>query len=176
MRRDPLEYNLVLIGFMGSGKSTVAKCLRRIYGMEIVEMDREIERQEGMTISEMFAKKGEEYFRNLETQLLISLQSKKNVIISCGGGAPLRERNVREMKKNGKVILLTATPETVLERVKHSRRRPLLEGNMNVEYIEALQEKRRVKYVQAADFVIATDGKTIEQIGREIVERLEEEK
>lgn len=175
MKKNPLDYNLVLIGFMGCGKSTVAKCLRRICGMEILEMDREIERREAMTISEIFAKKGEEYFRDLETKLLVELQQKNNLIISCGGGVPLRECNVLEMKKNGKVILLTAKPETVLERVKHGRRRPLLEGHMNVAYIEELQEKRREKYLRAADLVIATDGKNIEQIGQEIIRRLEEE-
>lgn len=176
MKRKPLEYNLVLIGFMGCGKSTVAKCLRRIYGMDILEMDREIECREGMRISEIFESKGEEYFRELETKLLIELMKKKNIIISCGGGVPMRECNVLEMKKNGTVILLTAKPETVLERVKYSRRRPLLEGHMNVAYIEELQEKRREKYEKAADIVIATDGKTIEQIGEEIVRRLEEDK
>lgn len=175
MKKKPLTYNLVLIGFMGSGKSTVAKHLRRIYQMEIVEMDRKIEQQEGMSISEIFAQYGEEYFRNLETRLLIEMQEKQNVIISCGGGVPLRECNVSEMKKNGKVVLLTARPETIFSRVKNSRRRPLLEGNMNVDYIRKLQEERREKYENAADIVISTDGKTIEQICRDLVDRIEEE-
>ena len=80
-----------------------------------------------MSISDIFAVYGEEYFRNLETDLLVELQEKSNVIISCGGGTPLRDNNVAEMKKNGRVVLLTAKPETIYERIRNSHDRPLLE-------------------------------------------------
>ena len=98
-----IDNNIVLIGFMGTGKSTISKYMSRMYGMEIVEMDQIIEEREGMSISDIFEKHGEEYFRNLETDLLIEMQDKKNVIISCGGGVAMRESNVAEMKKIGKV-------------------------------------------------------------------------
>lgn len=166
------DYNIVLIGFMGTGKSTVSSYLKKKFGMEVVEMDQIISERQGMNISDIFKTYGEEYFRDLETDLLIEMQSRKNVVISCGGGVPMRERNVVEMKKNGKVVLLTAKPETILERVKNDHRRPLLEGNKNVEFIAELMEKRREKYEAAADIMIETDGKTKQEICKELMQRI----
>ena len=166
------DYNIVLIGFMGTGKSTVSFYLKKNFGMEVVEMDQIISERQGMNISDIFKTYGEEYFRDLETDLLIEMQSRKNVVISCGGGVPMRERNVVEMKKNGKVVLLTAKPETILERVKNDHGRPLLEGNKNVEFIAELMEKRREKYEAAADIMIETDGKTKQEICKELMQRI----
>ena len=163
-----MDFNIVLIGFMGAGKSTVASGLNRLYGMQIVEMDECIAKREGKSIPEIFETNGEEYFRNLETELLIELQKQTNLVISCGGGVPMRERNVAEMRKNGKVVLLTASPEVILERVRNNHDRPLLENHKSVEYIESLLEKRQEKYLAAADLVISTDGKIVEEICREI--------
>ncbi|MBO5461331.1 MAG: shikimate kinase [Ruminococcus sp.] len=163
--------NIILIGFMGAGKSSVSRYLNQTLGLEVVEMDQEIVEREGMSIADIFANHGEEYFRNLETNLLIEMQSKNNVVVSCGGGAAMRERNVTEMKKNGKVVLLTAKPETIYERVKDSTERPLLNGNMNVKYIAGLMEKRRDKYEAAADIVIFTDGKTVSEICEELLKK-----
>ena len=169
MSGEMFDYNIVLIGFMGSGKSTIARTLSRIFDMEVVEMDQLIAEREGMSISEIFDTHGEEYFRDLETNLLIEMQSKKNVIISYSGGVPMRNVNVAEMKKNGKVILLSATPETIYERVKNNHDRPLLENNKSVEFIQELMEKRRAKYEAAADIVIKTDGKSTIEICEELV-------
>lgn len=166
------DYNIVLIGFMGTGKSTVSELLKRRFSMEVVEMDQIIEERQGMSISDIFATYGEEYFRDLETNLLIEMQSQKNMVISCGGGVPMRERNVVEMKKNGRVVLLTAKPETILNRVKNNHNRPLLEGNKNVDFIVDLMEKRREKYQTAADIVIETDGKSGLEICEELVKKL----
>ena len=166
------DYNVVLIGFMGAGKSTIAELLRTGWGMERIEMDALIEEREGMRISKIFETKGEPYFRDLETELLIELQARSNAVISCGGGVPMRERNVAEMKKNGRVVLLTAHPETILERVKDNHDRPLIENNKTVEGISALMEARRERYMATADLVIETDRKTGEEICRELVEKL----
>ena len=163
------DYNIVLIGFMGSGKSTISRALCNVFAMDVIEMDQVIAEREGMSISEIFEVHGEEYFRNLETGLLRELQSRKGVVISCGGGVPMREENVFEMKKNGKVILLTAKPETILERVRGSHERPLLENNKNVDFISDLMEKRRIKYETAADIIIHTDGKSEFEICEEII-------
>ena len=166
--------NVFLIGFMGTGKSTVADYLNKHYGMEVVEMDQLIASEERMTISEIFQTHGEKYFRNLETNLLMRMQSKNNSVISCGGGAPMRENNVKEMKKSGKVVLLTARPETILDRVKNNHDRPLLENNKTVEHIEELMQKRREKYLEAADAVVATDGRSAADICRELLEVLKD--
>ena len=136
-------HNILLIGFMGAGKSTVSTYLSKILASPQVEMDEEIVKKEGMSINKIFEEYGETYFRNCETNLLIELQKKNNQIISCGGGVALRDENVAEMKKNGKVVLLTASPEVILERVKDNDDRPLLRGNKNTEFISNMMEQRR---------------------------------
>ena len=142
--------------------------------MKIVEMDQVIAEREQMSIPDIFATYGEEYFRDLETGLLVEMQSRKNTVISCGGGAALRERNVTEMKKNGRVVLLTASPETIFDRVKDSDDRPVLNGRKNVKGISELMEQRREKYEAAADIVINTDNKTVLEVCEELVQRLTE--
>lgn len=172
--RKLFNYNIVLIGFMGAGKTTISDYLSTMFAMDIVEMDQVIAEREEMSIPDIFATYGEEYFRNLETKLLIEMQGCSNKVISCGGGVALRAVNVVEMKKNGRVVLLTASPETILERVKDSEERPLLNGNKNVEFIADLMEKRREKYEAAADIVIQTDGKSVLSICEELISKLTE--
>ena len=165
--------NIFLIGFMGTGKSTISAALGRRLSREVVEMDELIVKREGMPISEIFEKKGEPYFRELETGLLVELQQKNDVIVSCGGGTPMRECNVEEMKKSGVIVLLTAEPETILERVKYSHDRPLLENHKTAEYIAELLDKRQDKYEAAADLTIATDGKNTAAICSELIENVQ---
>lgn len=164
--------NIFLIGFMGCGKSTVAAGLSAKYGMDIVEMDQIIVEREGMSISDIFAQKGELYFRDVETHLLIEIQSENNKVVSCGGGVVMREQNVEAMRKGGCVVLLTANPETILERVKDDNSRPLLQGNKNIDFINEMLEKRRAKYESAADIVIQTDEKRIDDICEEIITQI----
>ena len=152
--------NMFFIGFMGCGKSTMARLLAEELPMELVEMDETIEAEEHRTINEIFATDGEPYFRDLESQLIVRIADKGGMIVSCGGGAILREENVTNMKKNGTIIYLSATPETIYERVRYSTKRPLLNGNMNVEYIRELMSKRVDKYEKAADVILSVDGKT----------------
>lgn len=165
-----IDFNLMLIGFMGTGKSTVANKLKQRLLVEQIEMDALIEQEAGMSIPDIFEKFGEAHFRDLETEMLRKFKEKKPVVVSCGGGAILRDENIEIMKGQGKIILLTATPETIYERVKDSHDRPVLNGNMNVEYISELMEKRRERYEMAADIIIATDGKSVDEICNEILE------
>ncbi len=157
---------------MGSGKSTIANALSKKLGVPQVEMDEQIVQEQEMPITEIFAKFGEEHFRDIETDLLKRLKDLDGVVVSCGGGAVLRAENTEMMKSCGCVILLTAKPETILERVKDSTNRPVLNGNMNVDYITQLMEKRRACYETAADVVVATDGKSCEEICEEIVKKI----
>ena len=159
---------------MGAGKTTVSDYLSTMFAMNIVEMDQVISEREEMSIPDIFATYGEEYFRELETDLLVEMQSRKNTVVSCGGGAALRERNVKEMKKNGRVVLLTASPETIYERVKDSNDRPVLNGRKNVAGISELMEQRREKYEAAADIVVNTDGKSVLQVCEEMIQKLTE--
>ena len=103
------------------------------------------------------------------SELRKELKEKKGIIISCGGGAVMRDENAALMKQCGKIVLLTATPETIYERVKDSTDRPILNGNMNVDYIRELMEKRKDRYLAVADVVVATDQKSAEEITREIL-------
>lgn len=167
-----LTEHIFLIGFMGCGKSTNGLCLARMTGTERLEMDEEIVKEQGMEISEIFARYGETYFRDLETKLIGSLQERRPSVISCGGGAVLREENTAMMKSMGKIVLLTASPTTVYYRVKDSTSRPVLNGHMNPDDIRQLMETRRPRYEAAADLVVSTDGKTVEEICREILCRI----
>ena len=169
--RKLFDYNIVLIGFMGAGKTSISEYLKTLFAMDVIEMDQIIAEREGMSIPDIFEVHGEQYFRDLETNLLIEMQSRKNVVISCGGGTPLRECNVVEMKKNGRVILLTAKPETILDRVKDNHDRPLIENNKTVPFIADLME-RRAKYEAAADIIINTDGKSLIEVCEELVQQL----
>lgn len=171
-RKGLFSYNLMLIGFMGTGKSSVSRYLSKMLAMEEVEVDDIIAKKEGMSINQIFQQYGEDYFRNCESNTLIELQEKSSVIVSCGGGAVLRPENVAHMKKNGRIVLLTASPETIFNRVRYSKERPILNHNMNVDFIKELMEKRREKYESAADVVIHTDYKSIEEIGEELIKKL----
>lgn len=162
--------NIFLIGFMGAGKSSIAKELSKKLQMNIVEMDQRIVQEQGMSINEIFEKYGEDHFRDIESQLILDLGNTEPVIVSCGGGVVIRQENSQYMKKSGKVVFLTAKPETIFERVRYSKERPILNGNMNVEFIADLMAKRLPLYEAAADVMIHTDGKTVAQIAEEIIE------
>ena len=161
--------NIFLIGFMGCGKSTVAAVLKRDYQLSCMETDEEIVRQAGMSIPEIFDRFGEERFRAMETAVLRGLTGAKGQVISCGGGAAMREENVRLMKQAGTVVLLTARADTVLARTAGDKNRPLLRGRRTTAGVEELMRQRRPHYEAAADLVIATDGKQPEQIAAEII-------
>ena len=132
-------------------------------------MDERIVKEQGMSINDIFKTKGEDGFRDIESQLVIDLGKQDKAIVSCGGGVVIRPENVKNMKKSGKIIYLTAKPETILDRVKDSTQRPLLNGHMNVEYINELMSKRKDFYEEAADYKVATDGKNVSQICQEII-------
>ena len=170
-----VDHNIFLIGFMGAGKSTIARVLQKELDMELIEMDERIVEEQGMSINDIFEQKGENGFRDIESQLVIDIGKSSNSIVSCGGGVVIRPQNVENMKKSGKIVFLTARPETILERVKNGKDRPLLNGHMNVEYISEMMEKRRVFYEGAADFRVSTDDKTVGEICTEIIQILTRE-
>ena len=159
---------------MGCGKSTVASKLNQMYGMHVVEMDQEISNRQKMSIPDIFEQYGEEYFRDLESALVKEITTISEQVVSCGGGVVLRENNVIEMKKNGHIVLLTAKPENVLKRVEKNDDRPILKGRKTVKDIAELMGARREKYEEAADIIVATDDKSIEEISKEILERIKE--
>lgn len=167
-----MNKNIYLIGFMGVGKSTVSKRLKRLTGLAEIDTDAEIVKREGRSINEIFATDGEAYFRKVETKLMEELAEATDKIVSCGGGVALWEANVAAMRKGGEIIYLRAKPATIYEHVKNDHSRPILNGHMNVEYIAELMKKREPWYEAAQTITIDTDGKHSDQVAKEIVQRL----
>lgn len=166
------NYNVFLVGFMGAGKTTIAEGLGELLEMERIEMDHLISEKQGMSIPDIFEQYGEIYFRNLESNALIEMQKKSQAVISCGGGVVMRPDNADHMKKHGRVVLLTAEPETIYFRVKDSDERPILNNNMNVDYIGELMDKRWEKYQTVADIIVQTDHRDVVDICQEIISKL----
>lgn len=169
-----INQNIFLIGFMGVGKSTVAGYLHRHYDMPLIEMDETLVERAGMSIPEIFATKGEPYFRQMETDFLKEMEATTNVIVSCGGGVAMRQENVDIMKKSGRIVLLTAAPESILKRVKNDENRPLLKGRKTVEGIRELMDVRRPFYEAAADLTVRTDNQSLRAICQEILDKIQE--
>ncbi len=170
--RKALQKPLFLIGFMGSGKSTVSRHMSQALQIPKIEMDDLLAERAGKPITQIFAEEGEEVFRQRETELLRELGAGEPAIISCGGGVVLRPENVEIMKRTGTILMLSATPETIYSRVRHSTKRPILNGNMNVEFIAELMAKRDPAYRAAADVTVSIDGKTSEIVAKEIAEMI----
>ncbi len=161
--------NVILIGFMGCGKTTVGFRLSYRLRRSVIDTDKEIEREEKRTISDIFATDGEAYFRDRETACIRKLLGNASEqIISVGGGLPLREENRELLHELGQVFYLRAKAETVYERLKDDTTRPLLQGDDPLTKIRTLLEKRDPLYLSASDVVIDVDGKTFQQILDEI--------
>lgn len=150
--------NIILIGFMGSGKTTTGKALKEKTDMTFVDTDELIEAYEGCKISEVFADKGEAYFRRLENETLKNLlSSTDNKVISTGGGIVTNKENIPLLKQLGKVFYLRTKPETVVERLEGDKSRPLLVGEDRLIKVEQLMTDRKELYEMAADKTIDTD-------------------
>lgn len=154
--------NVVLIGFMGTGKSSVGHLLAKRLAWSFMDTDQLIELQEGCSIPEMFNSKGEIYFRRIESQIIHDVMEQTNQVIATGGGAVLAEVNRNKMLKHGFVIALTARKETIIERVKLDHNRPLLQGNVD-ERVGILLEQRKDAY-DFADLIIDTTELTKDTI------------
>lgn len=161
--------NIVLTGFMGAGKTAVGRELANILKWNLIDIDDEIVKTQGLSISEIFSSLGEAAFRDIETEMIRETGRNNNVIISTGGGAILRQGNMELLKSNGIVVCLTAAPETILERTGRSTKRPLLNVEDPLGRIKELIEARRPFY-EKADITIDTESKTPRQVAEEILE------
>ncbi|WP_229106443.1 shikimate kinase [Paenibacillus sp. 1001270B_150601_E10] len=170
--RRELRHHIVLIGFMGTGKSIVGQRLAERLHVPFIDLDQEVVRQEGRSIPELFAQEGEEYFRDTESKVLAAwLQSEQPGIISTGGGAVLRAINCDVMKQQGFVVALTAEVDTIIARVSGDADRPLLQGNAS-ERVHQLMEARAGRY-DFAHCTIPTDQCEVEHIMHQILEAYE---
>ncbi len=164
--------NVILIGFMGSGKSSVGKVLADKLQRKFIDMDDEIELGENKTINDIFTDYGEEHFREIETSYLQKLYTKKNKVISTGGGVILKEENIDILKKIGTVIYLHTPYEVLLKNLSGDTQRPLLQRADAEEVIKNLLDKREPIYFNAASMIIQTKGKSINDIADEILKLL----
>lgn len=155
----------ILIGFMGTGKSTIGKLLAQQQHRLFIDTDAYIEAKEGCSISDIFEQKGEDYFRSLETKVLGELNRvTHNAVIATGGGLPLRRENAELLSGMGEVIYLQTSADTILERLKGDTTRPLLNTENPRERIEQLLLERDEKYMAASQKKLVTDGFSAEEI------------
>ncbi len=158
---------IVLTGMMGSGKTTIAKLLSEKLNFKYTDIDFLIEEKENMKISEIFAQKGENYFRKFEQEIILSSFITGNTIISLGGGAFENPETRKFLLNNSTVIYLKTSPETIYERIKNNTTRPLLCGKMSVEKIDEILRIREKNY-ESASIIINTNNKTPNRIVEEI--------
>jgi shikimate kinase len=162
--------NIVLIGFMGSGKTVVARALASKLKMKIIDLDANIVRKAGMKIKYIFARYGEGRFRELETAEAKAASRKKGAIIAAGGGIVIRPENMAALVKNGIVVYLKNSFQTSYNRVKGDRDRPLFNAG-DLSGFKRLFKKRQGIYRSFADVTVITDGKTVRQAADEIIRR-----
>lgn len=169
--------NLVLIGYRGTGKTTVAQALSQRLGWSWVDADVELEARAGRTIAQIFATDGEPVFRDLESQVIADLVLQDNVVIAAGGGAILRPENRAALRSRGRVVWLTASIATILARVNADRttaeRRPQLTTQGGEAEVRQLLERREPMYRETADVSVATDDRSPSDIAAEILQRVD---
>lgn len=145
---------------MGTGKSTIGRAISRYLSLSFVDVDEEISKREGLSISEIFSSKGEGYFRDLEASIIAKYASQEDMVISVGGGALEREENLLNLKKGGVLVCLFASPQEILQRLANDESRPLLAGYEDkLQRIEELLRRRFPNYLKADTF-LDTSGKT----------------
>lgn len=158
--------NIILIGFMGTGKSSVAALLAKKLSMEYVEMDKLVERKAGKSVEEIFETEGEIVFRGYEIEVARSLRDKKNAVISCGGGVVMNKIIIDYLKQNGVIVGLFADFQTIRKRVENDLPRPLFK---DIEKAEELYNFRKQLYEYFADKKVSTDDKSLEEVAQEII-------
>lgn len=152
-----MNRNIVLFGFMGCGKSTVGAELAANTGREMVDTDKLIEQSEGMSISEIFSKHGEQYFRDREHEICCQLAERERLIISAGGGALTFRRNIEALRRGCELVLIDVPPEVIYERLKYDTTRPLLQCEDKMAAIRDLYARRDSIYREAADHTVNGD-------------------
>ncbi len=159
---------IILIGFMGTGKSAVGKKLAKKTGFTYLDLDKQIEKDAGLTIPSIFERYGEAYFRSLESKAIQALKDRDKAVVATGGGAVLNSENLVAMKEAGLVIALDADIETLWKRLKSSRNRSLLKASDPKRRMKELYNARRHFYSQA-HHIVNTSGKSVEDVAQEIL-------
>lgn len=164
--------NIVLIGFMGCGKTTLGSRLAYKLKYSFVDSDRRIEDEKKMSISEMFEKYGEEYFRQTEKDMIKRLSKVDKQVIATGGGVIKNPENVEELKKKGIIVYLSATPEHIYSNLRNDNSRPLLQGGDKLQIITELLEQREGLYKECADIIIDVNSSAINDTVDYMIQKL----
>lgn len=167
--------HIFLIGFMGAGKSTVARILGRLLSMPVIDLDRRIEERSQRSIPEIFEAEGEARFRALESAELSALAEEPPSVVACGGGIVLAEANREELHRLGTVVYLRVSADEAARRVGDGTGRPLLSGERPLERAAALLSAREPVYAAAADIIVETFGRTPEEVAGKIADEIAEE-
>jgi shikimate kinase len=165
--------NLYLIGFMGTGKSSVGKIVAQKTGLTFIDSDEEIENQSGLSISEIFESFSEQKFREFEKKFIQNGHPDSGCVVSCGGGLPIPEGMIDRLKSKGLVICLRANVETIYERTAENNQRPLLQTENPKAQIKALLQKRESTYLKA-DKVVNTEQRSLLQVTDLIIRKYNE--
>lgn len=166
--------NIVLVGFMGTGKTTIGTALARRLEMTYISTDNLIEKREKSTINEIFSKRGEDYFRDVESSVIRDISCRDGLVVDTGGGVVIRDDNMALLRSNGVVISLTADADTILERTKKYKHRPLLNVEDPKRKVKELLDKRAPLYAKAGH-EIDTGKLTVRQVIDQIVKIAKEE-
>jgi shikimate kinase len=161
-------YNLALIGFMGTGKSSVGRLCAAALRFEMVDTDQVIEQRTGQSVTEIFAKQGQEAFRDLERQLVAEMTGWRQKVICAGGGLGANEANLASLKQHALVVCLWATVETIWQRVRHQGHRPLLQDPDPLVKIRSLLEQRTPSYKQA-DVLVNTEQRSLREVADHVL-------
>lgn len=168
-----MSENIILVGPMGVGKTTIGSHLARKLKYDFVDSDTEIEKRTGASISLIFDIEGEEGFRKREAQMIGELTERRHIVLSTGGGSVLDETSRQNIRSRGFVVYLKASVDILYERLKKSRNRPLMETENKQKVIEDLLAEREPLYLAVADVTIATDGRSAQDVAREIFKQHE---
>ena len=162
--------NIVLIGFRGTGKSSIAELVALCTDRKVFCVDDEVEKRAGLPISEIVQRYGWERFWELEAEVCAEAGAMTDMVIDAGGGVVQRPENVAALKTHGTFFWLTAEPETIKARIKHDEGRPSITGNKSfLEEVEEVLEARLPLYEAAADHLIRTDGRSLSEVAHEVV-------
>ena len=165
--------NIVLLGFMGTGKTAVGKILAQKLSLKFVDLDNLIEEEMAMAVRDIFFNFGEPYFRDLEKEMVRRISFKKNLVIATGGGVVLEDKNIENLRRHGILITLMASVEEIYRRLTGTKDRPLLDVPYPEKTIREMLELRRPRY-ELADFIVNTSGRSVEDVAEEILRKINE--
>jgi len=166
------DLNVYIIGFMGSGKSTVGRLLAERMGMEFIDTDELIEKKTEISIEELFKRFGEDFFREIEARILFEVSKTLGVVVACGGGVVLGDENMRLLRSTGIIVYLHVSIEELVKRLANDDKRPLLQVDNKVQVIRSLYSTRLPLYMKYADIIVDNTRKRPKDVVREIFDEI----